>query len=78
MPDYDSELVQQTLKDPYIFDFITITETFREKELENALVENISKFLIELGNGFAFVGKQVELKVSNQSFISIYFSTISN
>ena len=68
LPDYDSELVKQTLKDPYIFDFITIAETFREKELENALVENISKFLIELGNGFAFVGKQVELKVSNQSF----------
>jgi predicted nuclease of restriction endonuclease-like (RecB) superfamily len=68
LPDYDIELLKQTLKDPYIFDFITITETFREKELENALVENISKFLIELGNGFAFVGKQVELKVSNQSF----------
>lgn len=68
LPDYDSELVKQTLKDPYIFDFINITDNFKERELENALIDNIQKFLIELGNGFAFVGKQVEMKVGNQSF----------
>lgn len=68
LPDYDSELVKQTLKDPYIFDFLNITENFKERELENALIDNIQKFLIELGNGFAFVGKQVEMKVGNQSF----------
>ena len=68
LPDYDSELVKQTLKDPYIFDFLTISENFKERELENALIDNIQKFLIELGNGFAFVGKQVEMKVGNQSF----------
>ena len=68
LPDYDSELVKQTFKDPYIFDFINITENFKERELENALIDNIQKFLIELGNGFAFVGKQVEMKVGNQSF----------
>jgi len=68
LPDYDSELVKQTFKDPYIFDFLNITENFKERELENALIDNIQKFLIELGNGFAFVGKQVEMKVGNQSF----------
>lgn len=68
LPDYDSELVKQTLKDPYIFDFLNISENFKERELENALIDNIQKFLIELGNGFAFVGKQVEMNVGNQSF----------
>lgn len=68
LSDYDSELVKQTLKDPYIFDFLSITENYREKELEDALIENIQKFLIELGSGFAFVGKQVELIVGDQSF----------
>lgn len=68
LPEYDSELVKQTLKDPYIFDFLNISENFKERELENALIDNIQKFLIELGNGFAFVGKQVEMKVGNQSF----------
>lgn len=68
LPDYESELIRETLKDPYIFDFITITENYKERELENALIENISKFLIELGNGFAFVGKQVEILVGDQSF----------
>lgn len=68
LSDYDSELVKQTLKDPYIFDFLSITENYREKELEDALIDNIQKFLIELGSGFAFVGKQVELIVGDQSF----------
>lgn len=68
LPDYDSELVRETFKDPYIFDFINITENHKERELEEALTENISKFLIELGSGFAFVGKQVEISVGNQSF----------
>ncbi len=68
LPDYDSELVKQTLKDPYIFDFISITDNYKERELENALIDNIQRFLIELGNGFAFVGKQVEMKVGHQSF----------
>ena len=68
LPDYHSDLIQQTLKDPYNFDFLGITENFKEKELEDALIDNIQKFLIELGSGFAFVGKQVEMKVGNQSF----------
>lgn len=46
LSDYDSELVKQTLKDPYIFDFLSITENYREKELEDALIDNIQKFII--------------------------------
>lgn len=68
LPDYESELMRETFKDPYNFDFISITENYKERELENALTENISKFLIELGSGFAFVGKQVEISAGNQSF----------
>lgn len=68
LPDYESDLIRETLKDPYIFDFINVTESYKERELENALTENISKFLIELGSGFAFVGKQVEISIGNQSF----------
>ncbi|WP_343663651.1 PDDEXK nuclease domain-containing protein [Chryseobacterium mucoviscidosis] len=68
LPNYDSKLVRETFKDPYIFDSINITENHKERELEKALTENISKFLIELGSGFAFVGKQVEISVGNQSF----------
>lgn len=68
LPDGDSELIRETLKDPYIFDFLSLTETYKEKELENALIDNISKFLIELGSGFAFVGKQTEIKVGSKSY----------
>lgn len=68
LPDYHSDLIQQTLKDPYNFDFLEMTENFKEKELENALIDNIQKFLIELGSGFAFVGKQVAMKVGEKSF----------
>ncbi len=65
---YDSDLVQQSFKDPYIFDFLTISEPFREKELESNLCEHMEKFLIELGSGFAFVGRQYKLKVSDSDF----------
>ncbi|MDO5617023.1 MAG: PDDEXK nuclease domain-containing protein [Cruoricaptor ignavus] len=74
LPDYDSDLLQQTLKDPYNFDFLNISEAFKEKDLEDALINNIQKFLIELGNGFAFVGKQKEIIVSEKSyFIDLLF-----
>ncbi len=68
LPEYQSDLIQQSLKDPYNFDFLTISENFKERELEKALVDNIQKFLIELGSGFAFVGKQFEIKVSDKSY----------
>jgi hypothetical protein len=62
------------IKDPYNFDFLTLTEHYKERELENALVENITKFLLELGSGFAYVGKQVPMQIGDQEyFIDLLF-----
>ena len=68
LPSNDSDLVQQSFKDPYIFDFLTISGPFRERELESNLIEHIEKFLIELGSGFAFVGRQYKLEVGDSDF----------
>ena len=68
LPAAHSELVQETLKDPFIFDFLTLTEPFTERELEIELIKHIEKFLIELGAGFAFVGRQYPLMVSNKEY----------
>ncbi len=68
MPKPDSDLAQQLIKNPYNFDFLTLTEKFNEKELEKSLLSHITKFLLELGAGFAFVGKQQELNVGNRNF----------
>jgi predicted nuclease of restriction endonuclease-like (RecB) superfamily len=68
LPNPQSDLAQQTLKDPYIFDFLTLSEPFLERELETELVKHIEKFLLELGTGFAFVGRQYPLKVSDKDF----------
>ncbi len=68
LPTPQSDLAQQTLKDPYCFDFLSLTEKYKEKELETALCDNISQFLLELGAGFAFVGKQYKLAVSDKDF----------
>jgi len=68
LPDYDSDLVQQSFKDPYVFDFLTISEPFREKELETNLIEHLEKFLLELGSGFAFVGRQYKIEVGDNDF----------
>jgi predicted nuclease of restriction endonuclease-like (RecB) superfamily len=68
LPSPQSELAGQALKDPYIFDFLTLTEPFQERELETGLVLHIEKFLIELGQGFAFVGRQYHLQVSDNDF----------
>jgi predicted nuclease of restriction endonuclease-like (RecB) superfamily len=65
LPDVQSDLAKETLKDPYNFDFLTLTENYKEKELEDALVENITKFLLELGQGFAFVGRQYPIQIGN-------------
>ncbi len=68
LPGAQSDLVRETLKDPYIFDFITLAQPFTERELETELVKQVQKFLLELGAGFAFVGRQYKLTVSDQDF----------
>ncbi len=68
LPAPQSDLVQQTRKDPYIFDFLTLTEPFQERELENELVRQLEKFLLELGQGFAFVGRQYKVEVGDEDF----------
>jgi len=66
LPDIQSDLAKETLKDPYNFDFLTLTENYKEKELEDALVENITKFLLELGQGFAYVGRQYPIQIGDR------------
>jgi predicted nuclease of restriction endonuclease-like (RecB) superfamily len=68
LPPNDSDLANQLLKDPYNFDFLTLTKSYKERELETALVDNITKFLLELGSGFAYVGRQVPLIVGGEEF----------
>lgn len=68
LPSSQSELAQQTIKDPYIFDFLNISQDAKELELQNELVKHITKFLLELGTGFAFVGSQYHIEVSGKDF----------
>lgn len=68
LPAPQSELARQSLKDPYIFDFLTLTEPFHERELETELVRHLEKFLLELGQGFAFVGRQHRLDVGDEDY----------
>jgi predicted nuclease of restriction endonuclease-like (RecB) superfamily len=64
-----SDLAREVLKDPYTFDFITLADDAVERDLERGLVEHIEKFLLELGVGFAFVGRQVRLDVGNEEYV---------
>ena len=68
LPPAQSDLVTQSLKDPYIFDFLTIEEPFRERELETGLLRHLERFLLELGQGFAFVGRQYRVEVGDEDF----------
>ncbi len=68
LPAPQSDLVQQALKDPYIFDFLTLEPQFHERELETGLIQHLEKFLLELGQGFAFVGRQYHLSVGESDF----------
>ncbi|MDR1732680.1 MAG: PDDEXK nuclease domain-containing protein [Synergistaceae bacterium] len=68
LPHPQGDLAHEILKDPYNFDFITLTQDYREKELEDALTSNITKFLLELGQGFAYVGRQIPLIVGEKEF----------
>lgn len=68
LPEPQSDLAVQTLKDPYNFDFLTLREEYNEKELEDALVNQITQFLLELGTGFSYLGRQVHIKVGESDF----------
>lgn len=68
LPEPLSDLAQQTLKDPYIFDFLSLAKGYREHDIEKQLIQHITKFLLELGKGFAFVGNQYLLQVSNKDY----------
>ena len=68
LPAIQSDLAQQLTKDPYIFDFLTLTKPYTEKELQSYLEENMTKFLLELGKGFCFYGKQVHIDVGGDDF----------
>ena len=63
-----SELAQETLKDPYIFDFLSLSEKAKERDIEEQLVQHITKFLLELGAGFAFIGNQYKLEIGNKEY----------
>jgi predicted nuclease of restriction endonuclease-like (RecB) superfamily len=64
----DSDLAQQALKDPYIFDFLTLAKEAREKDLEAQLIKHITRFLLELGAGFAFLGNQYPLSIEEDTY----------
>ena len=68
LPAPGTDLAQQSLKDPYLFDFLGIGKEAGERAIETALVQNITQFLLELGAGFAFVGRQVQLEVGGDDF----------
>ncbi|MEI6332182.1 MAG: PDDEXK nuclease domain-containing protein [Pseudanabaena sp. ELA645] len=68
LPQPQSDLAQQLIKDPYTFDFLTLAQNAQERDLEKALLDRIRSFLLELGTGFAFVGSQYHLEVGGDDF----------
>src|SRR5690606_1362100 len=68
LPAPNSELAHETLKDPYLFDFLGLGNDAHERDIENALVRHITRFLLELGSGFAFIGRQYRLEVGGEEF----------
>ena len=68
LPPADSDLAAQVFKDPYLFDFLGTADPRREREVEQALVDHIQRFLLELGSGFAFVGRQVHLEFASHDY----------
>jgi len=68
LPPADSDMASQVFKDPYLFDFLGTADPRREREVEDALVEHVQHFLLELGAGFAFMGRQVHLEIGERDF----------
>ena len=74
LPDPQSDLAQAMTKDPYSFDFLTLREKYDEKELKDALLANTEKFLLELGAGFALMGREVRVEMGEtENFIDLLF-----
>ncbi len=74
LPAPQSDLAQQTLKDPYTFDFMSMTAPYNERDVEQQLTQHITQFLLELGKGFAFIGHQYHLEVAgNDYYIDLLF-----
>jgi len=74
LPAPHSDLAQQTLKDPYVFDFLTLSQDYVERDVEQGLIDNVQKLLMELGQGFALVGRQYHVKVDDDDyFIDLLF-----
>ena len=74
LPAEQSELAQAITKDPYNFDFLTIREKYDEKELKDALMDKVQNFLMELGTGFAYMGREVRLEVgSTEKYLDMLF-----
>lgn len=74
LPAPQGELAQEITRDPYNFDFLSITEKYNEKELKDALQDNIVNFLMELGNGFAFMGREYRLTIGDtENFLDLLF-----
>ena len=74
LPDPESDLAQEMTKDPYCFDFISLTPKYREKELKNAMMAHIEKFLLELGQGFMLVGRECGLQIgAREKFADLLF-----
>lgn len=70
LPPADSDLAQQATRDPYLFDFIGGTELRNERDLQRGLVEHVERFLLELGQGFAYVGQRVRLEIGDRDFFA--------
>ena len=68
LPDINSDLANNIIKDPYVFDFLTLKENYKEKELEQAMIDKIRDVLIELGKGFSFVGNQYKVSIENNDY----------
>lgn len=68
LPPAQSDMAREVLKDPYTFDFLTLGEAAQERDLERGLVEHVQKLLLEMGAGFAFVGRQVHVEVGDEDF----------
>ena len=74
LPEPMSDLAQQTLKDPYVFDFFTMTAPYQERDIEEQIIRHLTRFMLELGKGFAFVGRQYHLEIAdNDYYVDLLF-----